>query len=155
MDIDHVGNEDFRVVQLTPPASECSIIIGNGITSAAPGSLEGRQLVASDIEAARDELVGRGVEVGEIFHDPGGTFYHLDPDWREPGPDLERGDYGSLATFSDPDDNGLGAPGGDAAGPRTVTGTQPLRREGRTPEEASRDGAAYMEGVLAEQGSGA
>jgi catechol 2,3-dioxygenase-like lactoylglutathione lyase family enzyme len=106
MDIDHVAGEDFRVVQLTPPGSECSIIIGKGITAAAPGSLEGLQLVAADIEAARAELVDRGADVGEVFHDKGGIFYHLDADQLASGPDPERGDYGSFATFSDPDGNG-------------------------------------------------
>lgn len=94
------------MVQFTPPGSECSIIIGKGITSAAPGSLEGLQLVAADIEAAHSELVGRGVDVSEVFHDRGGIFYHLDAEWRESGPDPERGDYGSFASFSDPDGNG-------------------------------------------------
>jgi hypothetical protein len=104
-DIDHVGGEDFRVVQLTPPGSECSIIIDEGITSAAPGSLEGLQLVATDVEEARAELVGRGVDVGEVFHDGGGIPFHLETDWQECGPDPERDDYGSLATSSDPDGN--------------------------------------------------
>jgi catechol 2,3-dioxygenase-like lactoylglutathione lyase family enzyme len=106
MDIDHVGGDDFRVVQLTPPGSECSIIIGEGITSAAPGSLEGVQLVATDVEEASAELVGRGVDVGEVFNDRGGIFYHLETDWQESGPDPERSEYGSFATFSDPDGNG-------------------------------------------------
>jgi catechol 2,3-dioxygenase-like lactoylglutathione lyase family enzyme len=106
LDIDHVAGEDFRVVQLTPPGSECSIIIGTGITSATPGSAQGLQLVATDIEVARDELVGHGIDVGEVFHDKGGVFYHLEAGWREPGPDPERGDYGSFASFSDPDGNG-------------------------------------------------
>jgi hypothetical protein len=66
MDIDRVASEDFRVVQLTPPGSEWSIIIGEGITSAVPGSVEGLQLVVVDIEAARAELVGRGVDVGGV-----------------------------------------------------------------------------------------
>ena len=73
LDIDYVASEDFRVVQLTPPGSECSIIIGNGITSAVPGSAQGLHLVVVDIEAARAELVGRGVHVGEVFHDVGGV----------------------------------------------------------------------------------
>jgi catechol 2,3-dioxygenase-like lactoylglutathione lyase family enzyme len=106
MDIDHVADEDFRVVQLTPPGSECSIIIGRGITAAAPGSVQGLQLVAADIEEARAELVDRGADVGEVFHDRGGIFYHLDGDWHAAGPDPERGDYGSFASFSDPDGNG-------------------------------------------------
>jgi catechol 2,3-dioxygenase-like lactoylglutathione lyase family enzyme len=99
MDIDYVGDDDFRVVQLTPPGSECSIIVGSGITSAAPGSAEGLQLVVLDIEAARADLVGRGVDVSEPFHDVGGVFHHA-------GTDPERGDYGSFASFSDPDGNG-------------------------------------------------
>ena len=73
LDIDHVASADFRVVQLTPPGSECSIIIGNAITSAAPGSVQGLQLVVADIEAARAELVDRGVDVGEAFHDVGSS----------------------------------------------------------------------------------
>jgi catechol 2,3-dioxygenase-like lactoylglutathione lyase family enzyme len=72
LDIDHVAGENFRVVQLTPPGSERSIIIGNGITSAVPGSVQGLHLVVVDIEAARAELVGRGVDVGEVYHDVGG-----------------------------------------------------------------------------------
>ena len=74
MDIDYVGDPGFRVVQLTPPGSECSIIIGDGITSAAPGSLQGLQLVVTDIEAARSELIGRGADVSESFHDRGGDL---------------------------------------------------------------------------------
>jgi catechol 2,3-dioxygenase-like lactoylglutathione lyase family enzyme len=105
MDIDHVGSPDFRVVQFTPPGSECSIIIGNGITSATPGSIQGLQLVVGDIEVARAELIAHGATVGEIFHDVGGIFYHLAPESRAPGPDPERHDYGSFASFSDPDGN--------------------------------------------------
>ena len=106
MDIDYVAEEGFRVVQLTPPGSECSIIIGEGISSAAPGSVQGLQLVSSDIEAARADLLERGADVGELFHDRGGIFYHLDAAWRESGVDPEHGDYGSFASFSDPDGNG-------------------------------------------------
>ena len=105
-DIDHVSGDDFRVVQFTPPGSEASIIIGKGITSAAPGSAQGLQLVVADIEAARAELIGRGAEAGEVFHDKGGIFYHLAPEWQVPGPDPNHGDYGSFATFHDPDGNG-------------------------------------------------
>ena len=99
LDVDHVASEDFRVVQLTPPGSECSIIIGNGITSAVPGSVEGLHLVVSDIEAAHAELVGRGVDVGEVFH-------YAEVEGQVPGPDPERRDYGSFASFGDPDGNG-------------------------------------------------
>jgi catechol 2,3-dioxygenase-like lactoylglutathione lyase family enzyme len=106
LDIDHVAGEEFRVVQLTPPGSECSIIIGDGITSAAPGSLQGLHLVVVDIEAARAELIGRGVDVGEVFHDAGGIFHHVGTEGRVSGPDPQHGDYGSFASFADPDGNG-------------------------------------------------
>ena len=65
------------MVRFTPPGSECSIIIGNGITSAAPGSPQGLHLVVTDIEAARAEFIDRGIDVGEVFHDAGGIFHHL------------------------------------------------------------------------------
>lgn len=107
MDIDYVGSEEgFRVVQLTPPGSECSIIVGEGITDAAPGSLEGLQLTVTDIEAARQELVGRGVDVSEVFHDEGGIFHHAGTAGRASGPAPEHADYGSFVSFSDPDGNG-------------------------------------------------
>ncbi|MEH2236049.1 VOC family protein [Nostoc sp.] len=106
LDADFVTGEDFRVVQLTPPGSECSFIIGNGITSAVPGSLQGLHLVVFDIETARAELVGRGIEVSEVFHDVGGIFHHVGYEGRVPGPDPERHDYASFASFSDPDGNG-------------------------------------------------
>jgi predicted enzyme related to lactoylglutathione lyase len=80
-DHDHVVNDDLRFVQLTPPGSACSISIGKGVTEAQPGSIAGLQLVVQDIEAARDELVGRGVEVGEIQDFPWGSFvFFTDPD---------------------------------------------------------------------------
>ena len=97
LDVDHQPNDDFRVVQMTPPGSACSITIGIGITSAKPGSYRGTHLVVSDIEAARAELVERGVEVSEIRHIGSAGW--------EPGPDPEHRDYGSFADFSDPDGN--------------------------------------------------
>ena len=97
LDVDHRAGEEFRVVQLTPPGSACSISIGKGITGAAPGSVEGLHLVVSDIEAARAELVDRGVDVSEVFHFESGK--------RVPGPDPQRRDYGSFLSFSDPDGN--------------------------------------------------
>jgi catechol 2,3-dioxygenase-like lactoylglutathione lyase family enzyme len=106
LDIDYVGDEGFRVVQLTPPGSECSIILGDGITSAEPGSVQGLHLVVRDIEAARAELVERGVGVGELFHDAGGVFHRAGTEGRVSGPDPERNDYASFASFSDPDGNG-------------------------------------------------
>jgi hypothetical protein len=86
-------------VQFTPPGSPCSIHFGKGITSAAPGSARGLYLVVSDIEAARAELVGRGADVGEIFHLAGPGTPPLS------GRDPERHSYASHATFSDPDGN--------------------------------------------------
>ena len=80
-DHDHVVNDDLRFVQLTPPGSACSISIGKGVTEAEPGSIAGLQLVVQDIESARDELVGRGVEVSEIQDFPWGSFvFFTDPD---------------------------------------------------------------------------
>ena len=97
LDVDHQASDEFRVVQMTPPGSACSITIGTGITEAAPGSVRGTHLVVTDIEAARAELVGRGVEVSEVRH--------MTPDGWKPGPDPERRDYNSFADFSDPDGN--------------------------------------------------
>jgi hypothetical protein len=106
LDIDYVASEDYRVAQLTPPGSECSVIIGTGITSAAPGSLQGLQLIVVDIEAAHAELVGRGIDGSEVFHDESGLFHHAGTEGRVAGPDPKRSDYGSFASFSDPDGNG-------------------------------------------------
>ncbi len=106
LDADVVGDDDFRVVQLTPPGSACSIIFGNGVTSAAPGSADGLQLVVSDIEAARAELAGHGVEVSEVFHDTGGVFHHAGSVARAPGPAPDRKSYGSYLSFRDVDGNG-------------------------------------------------
>ena len=105
-DADFASGPDFRVIQLTPPGSEASIIFGVGLTNAAPGAYEGLQLTVSDIDAARDELLGRGVEVSEVFHDAGGIFHHAGDAARVPGPADGHADYGSFASFSDPDGNG-------------------------------------------------
>jgi predicted enzyme related to lactoylglutathione lyase len=81
VDVDHRAGDAFRVVQLTPPGSACSITIGQGVTDAEPGSVRGLQLVVTDIEKARDELTGRGVDVGEIQDFPWGRFvFFTDPD---------------------------------------------------------------------------
>jgi catechol 2,3-dioxygenase-like lactoylglutathione lyase family enzyme len=98
LDADFVRGDAFRVVQLTPPGSSCSIHVGTGITAAAPGSARGLYLVVSDIEAARAELVARGADVSEVFHR-----------WVGEGPqggrDPARRSYASYATFRDPDGN--------------------------------------------------
>ena len=99
LDVDHRASEEFRVVQMTPPGSACSITIGIGLSDAAPGSYKGTHLVVTDIEAARSELVGRGVGVSEIRH-----FDQKTSQWA-PGVHPERADYNSFADFSDPDGN--------------------------------------------------
>ncbi len=106
LDADFVTNEDFRVVQLTPPGSECSIIIGTGVTSAVPGSVQGLHLIVYDIEAAHAELIKRGIEVSEVFHDIGGIFHHAGTEGRVTGSDPKHRDYSSFVSFSDPDGNG-------------------------------------------------
>jgi catechol 2,3-dioxygenase-like lactoylglutathione lyase family enzyme len=105
LDADVPGDDGFRVVQLTPPGSACSIIFGAELTAAAPGSAEGLHLVVADIEAARAELSEHGVEVSEIFHDTGGVFHHAGTAARAPGPAPDRQSYGSFVSFSDPDGN--------------------------------------------------
>jgi catechol 2,3-dioxygenase-like lactoylglutathione lyase family enzyme len=100
LDIDYVRDDEHRVIQFTPPGSQASIHIGKGITAAAPGSLGNIYLVVSDIEKARAELLGRGIEVSEVFHFDG----ILGP--RVAGPDANRGTYASFARFEDPDGNG-------------------------------------------------
>jgi catechol 2,3-dioxygenase-like lactoylglutathione lyase family enzyme len=98
LDVDHRAGDAFRVVQLTPPGSACSITIGTGLTPAAPGSYQGLHLVVSDIDAARAVLVERGVDVSELFH--------FGAEGQTPGPDPERGDYNTYLSFGDPDGNG-------------------------------------------------
>ncbi|MEU1534632.1 VOC family protein [Streptomyces fagopyri] len=106
LDVDYVADDSYRVVHLTPPGSQCSILFGTGVTTAAPGSTQGLHLVVSDIEEAHAELVGRGVEMGEIFHDAGGVFHRGTREGRVDGPDPRRASYGSFTSFSDPDGNG-------------------------------------------------
>jgi catechol 2,3-dioxygenase-like lactoylglutathione lyase family enzyme len=106
LDADFVSGDGFRVVQLTPPGSQCSIIFGTGITTAGPGSTQGLQLTVTDIEAARAELADRGAQIGDVFHDSGGVFHHAGTAGRVPGPAQDHQSYGSFASFSDPDGNG-------------------------------------------------
>ena len=101
---------DIRAMQFTPPGSGCSIILGKNVTAAAPGSAQGLYLIVSDIEAARNELLRRGVQISEVFHNDG---VHVGPDEpyifgrvRVSGPDSQHGSYRSFASFSDPDGNG-------------------------------------------------
>jgi len=106
LDADFATGPDFRVVQVTPTGSQASIIFGTGLTSATPGSADSLLLVVQDIEAARADLVGRGVDVSDVFHDRGGIFHHAGTTDRVSGPDPQRRSYGSFASFSDPDGNG-------------------------------------------------
>jgi len=105
LDADFPVGDGYRVVQLTPPGSACSVIFGTGVTAAAPGSVQGLQLVVDDIDAARDELASRGAPVSEVFHDATGVFHHAGDQDRVPGPAADRTSYGSWASFSDPDGN--------------------------------------------------
>jgi catechol 2,3-dioxygenase-like lactoylglutathione lyase family enzyme len=178
-DADFSNGDDWRVVQLTPPGSPCSIHIGKGITTAAPGSVQGTYLVVDDVEAARAELTGHGVAVSDTFH--------VDPvKGRGPGPDPERRSYFSYASFSDPDGNswllqeiGTRFPGrGLSRDVATLTEllqetekrhgmyepTAPkhhwsgwyaayvvARERGKTPDEAAKEAALNIEGALAAQ----
>ena len=88
LDADYDNGKDFRVMQFTPPGSGCSVIFGKNVTAAAPGSAQGLYLIVSDIEAARKELLGRGVEISEVFHDAGGVYAghgRALPVWAAPG----------------------------------------------------------------------
>jgi catechol 2,3-dioxygenase-like lactoylglutathione lyase family enzyme len=106
LDADFVAADGLRVVQVTPPGSEAAVIFGDRITAATPGSVEGLQLTVFDIDAARADLADRGVDVGEVFHDAGGIFHHAGTEGRAAGPAPDHADYGSFASFSDPDGNG-------------------------------------------------
>ncbi len=112
LDADFASGDGFyRVIQFTPPGSGCSIIFGKNVTAAAPGSTQGLYLIVSDIEAARNELLGRGVEISEVFHGAGDVYAGTDEPYlfgriRVSGPDPGHGSYRSFASFRDPDGNG-------------------------------------------------
>ncbi|HUG64994.1 MAG TPA: glyoxalase superfamily protein [Gaiellaceae bacterium] len=113
LDVDHRISDEFRVVQMTPPGSACSITIGVGLTDAEPGSYRGTHLVVHDIDAAREELVSRGVDVGEVRH-----YDRAAGEWR-PGSHPEHDDYASFADFADPDGNTWVLQEVPASGPHT------------------------------------
>jgi catechol 2,3-dioxygenase-like lactoylglutathione lyase family enzyme len=106
LDADVPMDEQARVVQVTPPGSAASVIFGKGTTAMAPGSVQDVMLVVDDIDAARAELIGRGVDVSEVWHDETGIFHHAGTTGRVLGPDPEGRSYGSWASFEDPDGNG-------------------------------------------------
>src|SRR5262244_3127490 len=99
LDADDAPLDGLRIVQFTPPGSGCSVTFGKGLTATAPGSAEGG-LVVSDIEAAHDELLGRGIDASEVWHGP-----PFPAEARQPGPDPQRTSYGSFFSFKDPDSN--------------------------------------------------
>ncbi len=111
LDAEFAAGDDFRVIQFTPPGSGCSVIFGKNVTAAVPGSAQGLYLIVSDIEAARNELLGRGIEISEVFHDADGMYAGTDKPYlfgrvRVGGQDPEHRSYRSFASFSDPDGNG-------------------------------------------------
>jgi catechol 2,3-dioxygenase-like lactoylglutathione lyase family enzyme len=99
LDSDAAPLEGLRIVQFTPPGSGCSVTFGQGLTAAAPGSAEGG-LTVTDIEAAHDELAGRGIDTSDVWHGP-----PFPPEARQPGRDPEGTSYGSFCSFNDPDGN--------------------------------------------------
>jgi catechol 2,3-dioxygenase-like lactoylglutathione lyase family enzyme len=105
LDADFVTGPEFRVVQLTPPGSACAIIFGTGLTTARPGSADGLQLIAEDIEAARADLAAHGAPVSGVFHDAAGVFHRAGTANRVPGPAPDHKSYGSWVAFADPDGN--------------------------------------------------
>jgi catechol 2,3-dioxygenase-like lactoylglutathione lyase family enzyme len=99
-----LGNDAFRIVQLNPPGSDCSVQFGIGLTAAAPGSAQSL-LVVSDVEAAHDDLAARGADPSEVFHDGSGGYNRWDATTRAGGPDPDRRTYASFLEFTDPDGN--------------------------------------------------
>ena len=111
LDADFAHGDDWRVIQFTPPGSGCSVIFGKNVTAAAPGSAQGLYLIVSDIDAARDELLRRGVEISKVFRGAEDVYAGTDEPYlfgrvRVSGPDPEHRSYRSFASFSDPDGNG-------------------------------------------------
>ncbi|HWD61833.1 MAG TPA: VOC family protein [Humibacter sp.] len=105
LDVDLVIADDYRVIEFTPTGSPTSVILGVGVSDAQPGSTKGIMLVVDDIEAARADLVARGVDASEIFHDATGVFHHAGTTARLPGLAPERASYSSFLSFDDPDGN--------------------------------------------------
>ncbi|MGB8538209.1 MAG: VOC family protein [Acidobacteriaceae bacterium] len=111
LDADYDNGKDYRVIQLTPPGSACSVIFGKNVSGAAPGSAQGLYLIVDDIEAARKNLLRRDVEVSEVFHGAADAYSGPDEPYlfgriRVNGPDPEHRSYRSFASFRDPDGNG-------------------------------------------------
>src|SRR6478736_3294255 len=105
VDADFATDKGLRVVQVTPPGSAASVIFGEGLTAREPGSVEGLHLITADIAAAREELLARGAEVGELWHDADGIFHWAGEANRVSGPHPATDSYGTYASFADPDGN--------------------------------------------------
>jgi catechol 2,3-dioxygenase-like lactoylglutathione lyase family enzyme len=149
LDADFASDDDWRVIQFTPPGSPTSVIFGKNVTAAAPGSAQGLYLIVSDIEAARKELLGRGVKVSEVFHGAGDVHSGADQPYlsgrrRVSGVDPERGSYRSFVSFSDPDGNGWLF--------QEITTRLPGRVEGDTTFTSSADLAAALRRAAAAHG---
>jgi catechol 2,3-dioxygenase-like lactoylglutathione lyase family enzyme len=106
LDADFTVEEGYRVVQFTPPGSKTSVNFGEGVTAMTPGAVQDLMLVVDDLDAARAELISRGADVSEIWHDETGVFHHAGTAGRVTGRDPQGSSYGSWAAFSDPDGNG-------------------------------------------------
>lgn len=149
LDADFTDGKDWRVIQFTPPGSGASVIFGKNVTAAAPGSAQGLYLVVSDIEAARQEVRERGVDVSQTFHAADGAFTGKDAPFllgrdRVSGLDPERRTYQSYASFSDPDGNGWLF--------QEVTARAPGRIEGNTTFSSSSDIASALRRAAAAHG---
>jgi catechol 2,3-dioxygenase-like lactoylglutathione lyase family enzyme len=149
LDADHASGDDYRVIQFTPPGSGCSVIFGRNVTAAAPGSAQGLYLIVSDVEAARKELLEKGVKVGEVFHDAGGVYAGPDEPYlfgrrRVGGADPERRSYRSFTSFSDPDGNGWLL--------QEITARLPGRVEGLTTFTSANELAAALRRAAAAHG---
>lgn len=111
LDADYDNGSDFRIIQFTPPDSACSVIFGRNVTAQAPGSAQGLYLIVSDIAAARSDLLARGVQMSDVFHDANGKYAGPDEPYlfgrlRMSGVDPDHRSYRSFASFHDPDGNG-------------------------------------------------
>jgi catechol 2,3-dioxygenase-like lactoylglutathione lyase family enzyme len=149
LDADFASGDDWRVIQFTPPGSPSSVIFGKNVTAAAPGSAQGLYLIVSDIEAARNELLGRGVKVSEVFHHAGDVHAGADEPYlagrrRVSGPDPERRTYSSYASFGDPDGNGWLL--------QEITARLPGRVDGDTTFTSSTDLATALRRAAAAHG---
>jgi catechol 2,3-dioxygenase-like lactoylglutathione lyase family enzyme len=149
LDADFVADDDYRVIQFTPPGSGASVIFGKNVTAAAPGSAQGLYLIVSDIDAARKELLDRGIEVSEVFHGAGNVHAGTDEPYlfgrrRVSRPDPEHGSYRSFASFKDPDGNGWLF--------QEITARLPGRVEGETTFTSSTELAAALRRAAAAHG---